>query len=93
MFNEDTRVKIPATIQFLRLGYNYQSLSDGIIDDETKIFKDIFKKQISKINEQDFSEEEIDNIISEILMKIKSNDLGGSFYKWLTNPSGNVKCF
>lgn len=91
MFNEDTRVKIPATIQFLRLGYNYQSLSDGIIDDETKIFKDIFKKQISKINEQDFSEEEIDNIISEILMKIKSNDLGESFYKWLTNPSGNVK--
>lgn len=91
MFNEDTRVKIPATIQFLRLGYNYQSLSDGIIDDETKIFKDIFKKQISKINEQYFSEEEIDNIISEILMKIKSNDLGESFYKWLTNPSGNVK--
>jgi len=24
-FNEDTRVKIPATIQFLRLNYNYQS--------------------------------------------------------------------
>lgn len=22
-FNEDTRVKFPATIQFLRLGYNY----------------------------------------------------------------------
>jgi len=25
-FNEDTRVKFPATIQFLRLGYEYQSL-------------------------------------------------------------------
>ena len=24
-FNEDTRVKIPATFQFLRLGYAYQS--------------------------------------------------------------------
>ena len=28
VFNEDTRVKIPATIQFLRLGYEYQSLKD-----------------------------------------------------------------
>ena len=27
-FNEDTRVKIPATIQFLKIGYNYQSLKD-----------------------------------------------------------------
>ena len=27
-FNEDTRVKIPATIQFMRLGYAYQSLKD-----------------------------------------------------------------
>ncbi len=26
VFNEDTRVKIPATIQFLRLYYHYQSL-------------------------------------------------------------------
>lgn len=25
-FNEDTRVKIPATLQFLRLGYQYQSM-------------------------------------------------------------------
>ena len=31
-FNEDTRVKFPATIQFLRLGYEYQSLKDATID-------------------------------------------------------------
>ena len=31
-FNEDTRVKIPATIQFLRLNYNYQSLKTDDID-------------------------------------------------------------
>ncbi len=31
-FNEDTRVKIPATFQLLRLGYNYQSMSDADID-------------------------------------------------------------
>ena len=38
VFNEDTRVKIPATIQFLRIGYDYQSLSNAHIDFETKIF-------------------------------------------------------
>ena len=26
VFNEDTRIKIPATIQFMRIGYEYQSL-------------------------------------------------------------------
>lgn len=32
VFNEDTRVKIPATIQFLRLDYNHQSLKAADID-------------------------------------------------------------
>lgn len=32
VFNEDTRVKIPATVQFLRLDYNYQSLKEDDID-------------------------------------------------------------
>ncbi len=36
-FNEDTRVKIPATIHLLRLGYEYQSLKDA---------KDLFDKKI-----------------------------------------------
>ena len=48
-FNEDTRVKFPATIQFLRLGYNYQSLKNAQIDFNTKIFVDRFKTAIEKI--------------------------------------------
>lgn len=45
-FNEDTRVKIPATIQFLRLDYDYQSMkADDIdIDFNTKIFVNSFKE-------------------------------------------------
>ncbi len=31
-FNEDTRVKIPALIQFMRIGYNYVSLQDYLKD-------------------------------------------------------------
>ena len=36
VFNEDTRVKIPATIQFMRLGYAYQSLKDIDIHAEVR---------------------------------------------------------
>ena len=53
-FNEDTRVKIPACIQFLRVGYHYQSLKDAIIDGETKIFKNRFKTSIENVNERLF---------------------------------------
>ena len=50
-FNEDTRVKIPATIQFLRIGYKYQSLKDDKLDIDfnTKIFINRFKPAIEKI--------------------------------------------
>ena len=43
-FNEDTRVKIPATIQFMRIGYDYLSLKDIIIHHSTRIAVDVFKK-------------------------------------------------
>ena len=49
-FNEDTRVKIPATLQFLRLGYQYQSMNDSDIDFNTKIFINRFKPALEKIN-------------------------------------------
>ena len=50
VFNEDTRVKIPATIQYLKLGYHYQSLkTDDIdIDFNTKIFVNRFKPSMTK---------------------------------------------
>lgn len=91
IFNEDTRVKIPATIHFLRLGYDYQSLKSSEIDFNTKIFKKRFKKSIEKINGKCFSEEEIEKIISKIDKVIKNNDLGREFYNWIINPLEKVK--
>ena len=49
VFNEDMRVKIPATIQFLRLGYDYQSLREADIDFNTKIFINRFKPALERI--------------------------------------------
>lgn len=90
-FNEDTRVKIPATIQFLRLGYEYQSLRDADIDFATKIFINRFKPALEKINNREISFDEIKSILSEINTVINYNDMGKEFYNWLINPLDRVK--
>lgn len=92
-FNEDMRVKIPATIQFLRLGYKYQSLREADIDFNTKIFINRFKPALEKINGREFSFDEIKEILLEINSVIKNNDLGKEFYNWMTNPLDRVKIF
>lgn len=89
-FNEDTRVKIPATIQFLKIGYEYQSLKDADIDFQTKIFINRFKPTLEEINERDFSYDEIKEILMDINNVIKNNDLGKEFYNWLINPLDKV---
>lgn len=93
VFNEDTRVKIPATIQFMRLGYEYQSLKDENADPNfhTKIFRNRFKPALERINGRTFTLEEIEQIISDIHNVIKNNDLGKEFYNWLINPLDRIK--
>ena len=91
VFNEDTRVKIPAIIQFLRLGYEYQSLKDVELHNETRIAINRFKPAIEKINGRAFSDEEITAIIEDIHAAIKNNDLGKTFHHWLIHPNDRVK--
>lgn len=93
IFNEDTRVKIPATIQFLRLDYNYQSLKtdDVDIDFNTKIFVNRFKPALEEMNGRKFTYDEIKLILIDIHNTIKNNDLGKEFYNWLINPLDKVK--
>lgn len=90
-FNEDTRVKIPATIQFMRLGYAYQSLKDIDIHTETRIALNRFKPAMERINGRSFTDGEILSLIDEIHGMIRYNDMGKSFYDWLINPMGRVR--
>lgn len=90
-FNEDTRVKFPATAHFMRLGYEYQAIKEADIDFETKIITNRFIPAISKLNGKDFTQEEIRNVLDEINLAIKNNDLGKSFYNWLIEPNEKVK--
>ena len=52
--NENSRVKIPALVHFTRLGYHYISLKsysdNGLIDEDTNIFMDLFCDAINRIN-------------------------------------------
>ena len=90
-FNEDTRVKFPATIQFMRLGYHYQSLKKSQIDFNTKIFINRFKPALEKINNITLSDDEVFDLIDEIHSLIKNNDLGKEFYKRLTSTEHKIK--
>ncbi|WP_293691590.1 DEAD/DEAH box helicase family protein [uncultured Phascolarctobacterium sp.] len=90
-FNEDTRVKIPATLHFLRIGYQYQSLKDADIDFNTKIFVNRFKTAIEKINGKSFCDLEIKQLLDAIHDIIRSNDMGKAFYRWLVDPNDKVK--
>ena len=87
------RVKIPATVQLLRLGYDYQSLREADVDFDIKIFINRFKPTLERINNREFSFDEIKEILMEINSVIKNNDLGKEFYNWFINPLDRVKLF
>lgn len=90
-FNEDTRMKFPATIQFLKLGYEYQSLKGARIDFETKIFIDVFKTSLEKINNRKIDDDEIDSLLNEINLMLKNNDLGKEFYNRLISVEHDIR--
>ena len=91
VFNEDTRVKIPATIQFMRLGYNYQSIKDMNPHPGTKIDIGRFHAALERLNGKTYSAEETLAVIEDIHSMLKNNDMGKEFYHWLINPQGRPR--
>ena len=83
-FNEDSRVKIPAILHLTRLGFNYISRKDLensnlSLDKNTNIFENIFIESIIKINNE-ISENQAQNILSDIKLSLDNEDLGKEFY-------------
>ncbi|MCQ4139489.1 type I restriction endonuclease [Chryseobacterium sp. EO14] len=87
MFNEDSRVKIPAILHLCRLGYTYIPKSHQERLEDNNIFPDIFKRSVSKINPQ-ISEDEIQRLLTEVCLKLNDDDLGREFFRTLINSSG-----
>lgn len=85
-FNEDSRVKIPALLHLIRLGYEYISIREQIRIEENNIFSSIFISKICEIN--NIVEAEAVRILDEINLELDYEDLGKKFYERLTATSG-----
>ncbi|RZJ90705.1 MAG: type I restriction endonuclease subunit R, partial [Chryseobacterium sp.] len=90
-FNEDSRVKIPAILHLVRLGYTYIPRSKQNRLEETNIFSDLFLDSIQRINPS-VKNDEINKLQQEITLKLDYDDLGKEFYKNLVKTSG-IKLF
>lgn len=86
MFNEDSRVKIPAILHLMRLGYQYIPFSQHNRIESNNIFPDIFTASICRIN--DITEPEAKKLLDEINLELDYEDLGKTFYERLTATSG-----
>ncbi|MEY4210619.1 MAG: hypothetical protein RLZ92_1000 [Pseudomonadota bacterium] len=86
-FTEDTRVKIPAILHLVRLGYQYLSLKDQQWDLESNLFPALFQSAISKIN-PDLAEADINRLLADVKLTLDNDDLGLAFYNKLTDRSG-----
>ncbi|SEB35657.1 type I restriction enzyme, R subunit [Tenacibaculum sp. MAR_2009_124] len=86
-FNEDSRVKIPTILHLMQLGYQYLSLKDNEWDPGTNIFTKIFNQQIKAIN-PGLSDNEVQQVFSEVSLSLENEDLGRAFYNKLIDQSG-----
>ena len=76
-FNEDSRVKIPAILHLMRLGYQYLSLKGQTWDIDTNIFPDLFKAAISKIN-PGVEDDEAGRVLNDVKLLLDNEDLHSS---------------
>lgn len=88
-FNENTRVKIPAIIHLVRLGYSYLSLSKAKWDITTNIFTDIFNESIKRINPE-VEDADIKRTYENISLTLENEDLGEAFSNML-NATSSVR--
>ena len=88
-FNEDSRVKIPAILHLMQLGYGYLSLKDPAVtwDHSTNIFSPLFVESIKRINPS-LTDAEAKLCLDEVTLSLENEDLGKAFYEKLTATSG-----
>lgn len=88
VFNENSRVKIPAILHLMKLGYEYIPLNQQIRREDTNIFESIFIENVFKINGGETSREEILRVLDELSLELDYEDLGQKFYDRITAKSG-----
>ena len=82
--NENSRVKIPAIIHLVRMGYEFIDQKEHDINRSNNIFKDILKQSLKKINPQ-ISDDKIEQKIKALESSLNNDDLGNEFLKIIKN--------
>ena len=78
---------MPAAIHLVRLGYSYVSpLPEGSYDPWTNILVEPFINSVMRLN--DITRIEAENLLKEVVLACKNDDLGREFYKKLTSETG-----
>lgn len=85
-FNEDSRVKIPAILHLMRLGYKYLSLKGQSWDLDTNIFPGVFTTAIGKIN-PGIEDAEAGRLLEDVKLLLDNEDLGKAFFERLSERS------
>lgn len=86
-FNENSRVKIPAILHLMRLGYSYIPLNQQTRREDTNIFEEIFVDSLLRIN-PDTTKPELLRVLDEVSLELDYEDLGRKFHQRLTASSG-----
>lgn len=90
MFNEATRVQMPALVHLTKLGYSYfgkisEDMAGKVYDPETNILTNVFLEQFQKLNPTRSSEAL--QTLKDINQELDNDDLGRSFYLRLKRSS------
>lgn len=90
LFNEATRVQMPALVHLTRLGYSYfgkitEDMAGTIYDPDTNILRDVFISKFKDLNPG--REGDAEEVLKTIRQELNNDDLGKSFYKRLVSVS------
>lgn len=90
MFNEATRVQMPAMVHLTRLGYTYfgkitEDMAGTVYAPDTNILINVFKEQFARLNPTHVGE--VEQTLKTIRQELDNDDIGYSFYKQLLSVS------
>lgn len=85
--NENSRVKIPAILHLMRMGYGYiPQLQHEKRDERTNIFPELFVESVMRIN-PGATKEDVERLLQDVQLELDYEDLGEKFYQRLTSKS------
>ena len=77
-FNENSRVKIPALLHLMKLGYTYIPLREQARREDTNIFESIFLESLQKIN-PNAQLDELKRVLYEVRLELDMKILVRNF--------------